>query len=154
MKPQLFNRNLFVDDRGHFENVPLDHPKFDFKAKRTYICTNFQQGLVRAFHFHEHEAKIFICLQGAAKFILFEGCKYSKDTVGTTPDIFVISADMGKAIFIPSNYANGWQSLTEDTILLGLSNKTVEESRKDDFRFLPSEIEEFEPLGLWETQWR
>ena len=153
MKPQLFSRTLFVDDRGHFENICLDYPYLNFTSKRAYICSNFEQGLVRAFHYHEKESKIFICLKGAAKFVLFEGCKTSKDTIKNVPIIFTISNSIGKAIFIPSNYANGWQSLTSDTVLLGLSNVTLEESRNDDYRFLPREIEGHHP-NLWITQWR
>ncbi len=148
--PQLFDRTVFCDDRGHFENIVLDHPSINFEGKRIYVCSNFQQGMVRAFHYHEFEAKIFICIQGAAKFLLYKGVRYAFDAGSMAPDTFVISEKMGKAIYIPPNYANGWQSLTPDTVLLGISNKTVEESLRDDSRFLP---EALSPEN-WETKWR
>ena len=60
MKAQLFDRQLFVDDRGHFTNIPLNLPEFNFKGKRVYICDNFQRDIVRGYHYHEKEAKVFI----------------------------------------------------------------------------------------------
>lgn len=153
MKACLIDRAKFVDDRGHFENIPLfilDWGK-TFEAKRVYICDNFQKGTVRGYHYHKHEQKIFICLKGAVKFVLLPG-----DMMQTTPaaawqpEIFTLSADMDKALFIPEDYANAWQSLTDDTILLGVSDRTVDQSRDDDIRLDPTL---YHP-EYWETKWR
>lgn len=150
--PKLIDRSRFCDDRGYFENVQLNYPDCNnFKGKRVYTCSNFQQGLVRGFHFHELESKIFICIQGAARFILLKDCRLSEAAACADPYKFIISDKKEKAIYIPANYANGWQSLTADTILLGISNRTVEESRQDDWRFDPQRggLAQF-----WETEWR
>lgn len=147
-QPHLIDRALFCDDRGHFENIPLSYPELGFEGKRVYICSNFEQGMVRGFHFHEFESKIFICLQGAAKFMLFEECRYAIDiTEETRSETLVISASLQKGIYVPAKYANGWRSLTSDTVLLGISNRTVEESQQDDWRFCPDCV-------VWDTEWR
>lgn len=156
--PVLIDRSVFCDDRGYFENIPLNFPDLEFEGKRIYTCSNFERGFVRAFHYHEHEAKIFICLKGAVKFVLFRGCKKTQDTVNIDPVIFTITDKLQKGIYIPPNYANGWQSLTEDTVLLGLSNRTVDESRGDDIRFSPIAYAIGVPgrniRDLWKTKWR
>ena len=152
MKAQLFDRQLFVDDRGHFTNIPLILSEFNFKGKRVYICDNFQRGTVRGYHYHEKEAKVFICLQGAVKFVLLpeDMMRTCNPLGGWKPETFVLSANINKALYIPANYANAWQSLTDDTILLGVSDRTVEESQDDDIRLDPIM---YHP-EYWKIEWR
>jgi len=140
-KACLIDRSKFVDDRGHFENVPIaiefanDFKKVVSNGKRVYICDNFQKGTIRGFHYHKYEQKIFICLKGAVKFVLLP--QNMMNSVIWNPEIFILSADMNKALYIPADYANAWQSLTDNTVLLGISDKTVKESKKDDIRIDP-----------------
>lgn len=152
-KACLLDRSKFVDDRGHFENIPLfilDQTKA-FEAKRVYICDNFQKGTVRGYHYHRYEQKIFVCLRGAVKFILLPGGMMQFINPNEwVPETFVLSADKGKILFIPEDYANAWQSLTEDTILLGISDRTIKESKDDDIRLDPT----LHHPEYWETKWR
>jgi len=85
MEPKLFGYNLFVDDRGTFTNIPLNYPELNFEGKRTYVCSNFQSGTVRGFHYHDREQKIFICLKGAVKFVLLNGVQDGRNRLGLTP---------------------------------------------------------------------
>lgn len=134
--PILIPRKKFVDDRGTFENIALAYKDFPFKGKRTYICTNFVAGTIRGYHYHVYEKKIFICLKGAVKFSVLKG-NMPKTVLPEEQKSFVLSEDMPMALYIPNKYANAWMSLTSETILLGISNKTVDESRADDFRRSP-----------------
>ena len=156
-KACLIDRAKFVDDRGHFENIPVtttveqSKQVIKFYGKRTYICDNFQKGTVRGYHYHKYEQKIFICLRGAVKFILLPGdMMQTVNPVAWKPEVFVLSAEMGKALFIPAHYANAWQSLSDDTILLGVSDRTVDQSRDDDIRMDPA----LHHPEYWETKWR
>jgi len=148
LTPHFVKRTIFCDDRGYFENIPFELP--EFKGKRAYICRNFDKGMVRAFHYHEYESKVFICLKGAIKFILYPGCKTVEDTHGVDYQVVVIN-EGSEALFVPCGYANGWQSLTDDTTLLTISNQTMEDSKTDDIRFSPNCIE-FDPH--WKAEWR
>jgi len=150
MKAQLFNRQLFVDDRGHFTNIPLILPEFNFEGKRVYVCDNFQKGTVRGYHYHKHEAKVFICLKGGIKFILLPDDMMFKYEKTWKPETFTLSGNIPKALYVPANYANAWQTLTDDTIMLGISNVTVEQSMKDDERLDPAQ---YHP-EYWKVQWR
>lgn len=155
MSATLMDRSMFCDDRGTFENVPIDIPVFKFVGKRVYVCTSFDKGTVRAFHYHHDEAKVFVCLQGAVKFVLLPGIA-NQDMAhkvvenGAKVEVFVLS-DKTRPLYIPADYANGWQALTEDVILLGASNLSMEESRKDDVRF-PATGYGFDKV--WEVIWR
>lgn len=151
MKAQLFDRQLFVDDRGHFTNIPLILPEFNFKGKRVYICDNFQRGTVRGYHYHKKEAKVFICLKGGIKFVLLPNrMMLNTPTAGWKPEVFVLSGNILKALYVPANYANAWQTLTDDTIMVGVSSATVEQSMKDDVRLDPIK----DHPEYWEIVWR
>ncbi len=151
MKAKLFDRQLFVDDRGHFTNIPLILPDLNFKGKRVYVCDNFQKGTVRGYHYHKHEAKIFICLKGGIKFVLLPDDMMIKTPSGVwKPETFTLSGTIPKALYIPSNYANAWQTLTDDTIMIGVSDVTVEQSMKDDIRLDPT----LHHPEYWKTKWR
>jgi len=150
MKAQLFDRQLFVDDRGHFTNIPLNLLEFNFEGKRVYICDNFQRGTVRGYHYHQYEAKVFICLKGGIKFVLLPEDMCFNSPKLWEPEIFTLSENIPKALFVPANYANAWQTLTDDTIMIGVSNVTVEQSIKDDIRLDPIE----DHPEYWDVKWR
>ena len=38
---------------------------------------------------------------------------------------------------VPPEHYNGWVSLEDDTVLIGLSDKTLDETLKDDYRIDP-----------------
>ncbi len=151
MKATLFDKQLFVDDRGHFTNIPLEIPEYNFKGKRVYVCDNFQKGTVRGYHYHKREAKVFICLKGGIKFVLLPDDMMIK-TPSTVwkPEVFILSGTIPEALYVPANYANAWQTLTDDTIMLGISNVTVKQSMKDDKRLDPT----VHHPEYWEVAWR
>jgi len=149
MKAQLFDTQVFVDDRGHFRNIPFILSEYNFIGKRIYLCDNFQTGTVRGYHYHKHEAKVFICLKGGIKFVLLPDDMIDHDPTFWKPEIFTLSGTIPKALYVPANYANAWQTLTDDAIMLGVSNVTVEQSMKDDERTDPIIAPEY-----WKTEWR
>ena len=145
--PQIIDlKDAFVDDRGFFTNLPLDVLPEEFKPVRMYFCENFQKGTVRGFHYHKKEAKVFVCLRGAVKFVLIPGCA---GTAYTPLKPIVLSAKKAQILYVPADYSNGWQTLTDDTLLLGMSNVTVKDSVNDDTRIDPHKYDEY-----WEVKWR
>lgn len=127
---------IFSDDRGIFA------PFLDFgrdkdllsevpSIKRVYYVYNYVPGIVRGFHYHEKEWKIFHLITGAAKFVAINLEK--SEEIYT----FVISDRKNQLVVIPPLYANGWVSLAPHTAIVCASNLTTEESRSDDKRFDP-----------------
>ncbi len=130
--PKALNLDTFVDDRGvlSFSN------KLDLSlVKRFYTVQNFQKNFIRAWHAHKKESKIFILLQGAFLISCVKIDNWKKPSKKNKVHKFFTSDENKKIIFVPPSYANGFMSLRDDSTLLILSNRSVSESIKDDFRF-------------------
>lgn len=130
--PRLYSGGIAVDDRGRLSFVN----DFDFAGiKRFYLVRNHRRGLVRAWHAHRREAKYVTVTQGAA----LVGAVRIDDWAAPSPDAEVhrevLSAETPGILYIPSGYANGFMSLTEDATLLFFSTASLAESREDDVRF-------------------
>ena len=130
--PKELDLETFVDDRGilSFSN------KLNLSSvKRFYTVQNFQKNFIRAWHAHKKESKIFILLQGAFLISCVKIDNWKKPSKKNKVYKFFTSDENKKIIFIPSSYANGFMSLRDDSTLLVLSNRSLLESTKDDFRF-------------------
>jgi len=115
-----------LDDRGVLWQIYEDGDPI--KVKRIYVIRNWKKGIIRGFHEHKKEWKAYFVVQGAAKFVF-------KDKEGIHSEI--LSDKDARIIKIGPNTPHGWMSLTDDTILIGMSDKTLEESEKDDIRTDP-----------------
>jgi dTDP-4-dehydrorhamnose 3,5-epimerase-like enzyme len=133
-KPRAVEYPVFADDRGTF--APFINgfggiaPK-GIEARRMYYVVNDTKGIVRGFHYHKKEWKFFVIVSGSAKFVAL-----NPDTPNDKHQ-FISSARKNNLIIIPPFYANGWVSLSDNTILLCASSSTTQESLKDDKRFDP-----------------
>jgi dTDP-4-dehydrorhamnose 3,5-epimerase-like enzyme len=133
MIPQAIKLEYYSDDRGYLVPISNNLEKIvGKKVKRTYVVGNYGKGVIRGFHFHKKEIKIFCIAQGAAKFIALNPSKPENDRY-----IYTISSRCPQAVIIPPGYANGWVSLEDNTILVALSTSTFKESVKDDMRYDP-----------------
>lgn len=136
-----------TDDRGTFSNLPLHGLPDNFVPKRIYWCKNYQQNMVRAFHYHKNESKIIICTRGAVKIVSMEIEKITGKTESYKFEEHVFTDTCTKAAYLPAPMANGWKSLTPESTILVLSNSTTQESMEDDIRY-PAK------LYNWEAKWR
>ncbi len=133
-QPRSIEYPVFADDRGTF--APFINGLEEFAPKsvsvrRMYYVCNDSKGIVRGFHYHKKEWKFFVIVSGSAKFVALNPDK---------PDDkfqFVSSIRKNNLIIIPPLYANGWVSLSDNTILVCASSATTQESLKDDKRFDP-----------------
>lgn len=127
----------FADDRGDFTNLSLTIAAKGIIFKRCYLINNNQKGVVRGFHGHRNENKLFFVPRGSFKFIIMGmDCHEWKE--------YVLSAAVPKLLFVPGGYYNSFVSLTEDALLMTFSSASMEESVKDDTRlpydFLGKEV--------------
>ncbi len=128
----------FGDDRGYFTAIP-----FGMDSKRAYLLKNHRAGIVRAFHGHKKESKTLYVLKGACKVAVI-------DMQTGEWKMFVLTEKGANKLRVPPATFNGFVSLTDDTELLIISDRTYEESKADDIR-LPYDI-----LGreIWEVEHR
>lgn len=131
LTPHVLDLEIHDDDRGFL--VPLTNTLSPDDIRRVYICGNFARGVIRGFHYHFREKKMFYIIKGAAKFIAV-----NPDDPNEKYE-FVITERKPKLVVVPPKYANGWISLADDTLLVALSSRTIDEIRSDndDIRYDP-----------------
>jgi dTDP-4-dehydrorhamnose 3,5-epimerase-like enzyme len=129
---RLIEGSLAVDDRGIVSFVN----DFDFNGvKRFYTVSNHRAGFVRAWHAHRHEAKYITVLQGAAIIGAVKIDNWETPSRDSQVSRYVLSAHKPSVLYVPAGYANGFMSLTEDTIVVFFSTAKIEETRNDDIRY-------------------
>lgn len=121
-----------TDDRGFLYQIYQITEDLFPELKRIYIVGNFDRGVIRGFHKHSEEWKYYFVASGTAKFVLVDD---------TSPkvviDAIVLSSKNPAILIVPPKIHHGWVSLEQNTLLIGMSNKTLDESLKDDFRTDP-----------------
>lgn len=119
---------IAVDDRGSVSFVN----RFDFaEVKRFYQVKNHRRGFVRSWHGHLQETKWVWVAKGTIKVGV---CKLNKTGGIDSPEGFILSEHNPVLLKIPPGYANGFQTLTEDAVVIFYSSSSVEESSNDDLR--------------------
>jgi dTDP-4-dehydrorhamnose 3,5-epimerase len=128
-----------TDDRGsvRFAN------DFTFEnVKRFYQVQNHRSGFIRAWHGHQHEGKYVWVAKGSALVGAFP--LNDKSQIFKT----VLTDVTPKVLYIPAGYANGFKTLTPDTIVQFFSTSTLEESKTDDIR-MP-----YDTVDIWQEEYR
>lgn len=129
MKPEQLATNCHIDDRGFLYQIYGDYVGKFPDVKRIYVVGNFCKGTIRGFHRHDKEWKGYFVLEGSAKFVVV-----NEDREVLT---YVLSSRSPTVLIVPPKHFHGWISLEEKTMLLGISNKSLEDSLKDDTRVDP-----------------
>lgn len=124
----------FIDDRGFLSQILPEGDK-SFQIRRIYSTGNFSKGTVRGFHKHSREKKAFFVTSGAAKFVAVDDRKDSS----TYKEIntFVLSILDPTVLVVPTGVYTGWVSLSENTVILGISSEPFDKNNPDDERTDP-----------------
>lgn len=131
-EPKLIKGGIAVDDRGSVSFVN----DFDFAGvKRSYMIKNHQQGFIRAWHGHRHEAKYFTVVKGSSLICGVEIDDWNAPSKNLKVHRFVLSETTPAVLYLPAGYANGAMSLTEDAQIMVFSTSTLQESLNDDIRY-------------------
>jgi dTDP-4-dehydrorhamnose 3,5-epimerase len=132
--PHLIEGGLAVDDRGALGFINELNMQTAC-IKRFYRVTNHKSGFVRAWHAHRHEAKYVTVMAGAAIVGAVQIDNWETPSKESKIHRYVLSANKPSALYIPAGYANGFMSLTTDTVMVFFSTSTLEESKGDDVRY-------------------
>jgi len=129
MEPEQIKIECHVDDRGFLYQIYGNYLNKFPPVRRVYVVGNFSKGIIRGFHKHLEEWKCYFAISGSAKFVVInEGKKILT---------YVLCSRSPSILIVPPTYAHGWISLEDNTVLIGFSNKTLEESLRDDVRIDP-----------------
>ena len=130
--PKLLNRQTHEDDRGkvfHYGSSALGG------VQRVYFVEPSLESGFRGWHGHKTEGKVFLCISGRVRISTVEILNWQTPTALGQVKSFELESARGDLLLIPEGYANGIEPLTENSLVLVMSNRSLEESLRDDFRF-------------------
>lgn len=123
-EPKQIEVSCHIDDRGFLYQIAGN---YEFpEIKRVYVVGNFAKGVIRGYHEHKEEWKAYFAVSGSLKIVVV-------DEQGEISN-YVLTSRKPSILVVPPKHLHGWISLEEDTLLVGISNKTLEESQADDYR--------------------
>ena len=130
--PYLINGGTYRDKRGVISFVN------DFmldSIKRFYIITHTDSSIVRAWQGHKYESKYFYCLKGNFLVNLVKINDWSNPSMELDVITYKLEAEISQVLYIPPGYANGFKAVRKESQLLVYSDKTIGESKDDDYRY-------------------
>lgn len=129
---KVIEGGIFIDHRGKLSHVnELDMSE----VKRFYIIYHDKTETIRAWHAHQHEKKWFYCIKGSFTTAFVKIDNWDNPSLDLKPEVFILSANQSQIICIPEGYANGIKANEPDSILLVLSNKTLDVAVNDSWRY-------------------
>ena len=139
--------NCFIDDRGYTKFVN-DFNFNDLSIKRFYIVENYAEYFIRAWHAHKNETKAVLCLDGAAMLCRVKLDNFESPSKKLKVEKFILESNQPRIIVIPKGYANGLMSIKKNSKIIFFSDKLLNESLEDDFRY------EFNYWDPWKVDFR
>ena len=131
-KPHIISGKTFIDLRGELCFVN----DFNFNdIKRFYTIRHKDTSVIRAWHGHKKETKYFFPLEGVFRIGILKTPYWGTTNVISSSYKFNLSGDSPKILVVPSGMIFGIKALEENSQLLVLSDKTVDQSKSDDFRW-------------------
>jgi len=128
----LTNISEHIDHRGKLTFIN----DFDLKnIKRYYLIYQNEKNMIRAWQGHRDESKYFHIIEGSFKIVLLNPENWYNISSDLKPRIFILNASKPKLLIVPPGYINGIKALENDSLLLVFSDKSLDESRKDDYRW-------------------
>lgn len=125
---------IFTDQRGglRFFN------EFDMKeVVRFYQISPASPDVFRAWQGHKREKKWFYCLSGSFVVYLVKLDNFESPSAALLPEMIVLSTTEPAVLKVPGGYASAIKSTQLGSELMVFSNFELEESKKDDYRYVP-----------------
>jgi dTDP-4-dehydrorhamnose 3,5-epimerase len=142
MQPEVFCGKRHTDQRGELDFFnSLDMAP----VMRMYRIKPANTLVIRAWQGHALEHKWFYCLKGAFVVNLIPLSEIITTPSSVVPEIYTLQANRQEILRIPAGFVNGFRALLPESELLVFSDKTLEESKKDDYRFSLEDLSFKEP---------
>ena len=130
-KPTLIEPEVFEDNRGKlYAYNSLNFQELDIKRTFFIDVKDF-----RGWHGHKEEKNWFKVTSGLLKILLVKPDNWIKPSFNIKPDEYVLNARNHSILFIPPGYVSAIKPLKENSTLQVFSDKKLEESIEDDYRF-------------------
>jgi len=122
----------FADERGtvsFFNDFKMD------AVKRFYIIEPINTDTIRAWQGHRHEKKWFYVTTGSFRVAIIKPNDWQNPSRDLKPMVFGLSSLESMLLFVPAGHVTGFRALEKGSKLIVFSDKTLDESKDDDFRF-------------------
>jgi dTDP-4-dehydrorhamnose 3,5-epimerase len=123
---KIFSFKKLSDDRGYFKKLiskKLLDKNIKDKIEEVNLSFNKKKGTVRGFHYQTgsfKEDKIIFILSGK---ILDVSINLKEKRINKKVIKKILSSNVNKGIIIPKNFAHGFQTLEDNTLILYLHTK-------------------------------
>jgi dTDP-4-dehydrorhamnose 3,5-epimerase-like enzyme len=131
-EPTIIQGGLHQDERGKLAFVN----DFDLsQVKRYYIIEHNDVTVIRAWQGHKKEQKWFQVISGSFKIALVQPDNWGNPSENLEVKEFILDAKNNQVLHIPSNFANGFKALEENSRMIVFSDFSIAESSDDNYRF-------------------
>ena len=150
---KIIKTKIFNDNRGKFNKVfsnelyPFLKTQNSFIKEVNYCITN-QKGTIRGMHFQSgpfKEDKIVTCLNGEIYDVVVDLRKNSKSFLSCKS--FILNEKKNHSLFIPKGFAHGYQSITDNTVVLYFMSKEYVPKYSDGINPLSNLLKIKWPIG-------
>lgn len=122
----------YTDHRGTIRHVN----DFNFEGvKRFYTIYHPYVEVIRAWQGHKVETKYFYVIKGSFLVNLVKIDNWEQPASDLLAETQILSDKESNLLKIEPGYANGFKALQPDSIIIVYSDKTLEESQADNFRW-------------------
>ncbi len=132
--PEIIKGGIHQDNRGIIKFVNdfyFDH----HNIKRFYFIKNTNINLIRAWQAHKNESKYFFVTSGEFVIQVVKIDNWNKPSNNLEVKRYLLSENDSSILYIPPGFANGFKAEKPNSTILIFSDKTLEDSISDDFRF-------------------
>lgn len=129
---KILNIDKFVDKRG--EIVFANNFNCSF-FQRCYHITHSKKSIIRAWQGHQNESKAFWVTKGAFLFKWGFIDNFIKPNKNLKIETIILSFKEPKILTLPEGFTNGFQALENDSSVMVFSNRSIDNSKKDDYRW-------------------
>jgi len=128
----MIKGGVFIDSRGQISHVnDLDMSEIE----RFYMIHHSDISVVRAWHAHQFEKKWFYAVKGSFTTAFVKIDDWENPSLDLVPEIYQLTADDSRILYVPEGYANGIKANEPDAILLVYSNKKLSVALNDSWRY-------------------
>jgi len=136
---QVRKLRLIPDERGFLlEMFRSDWPEYE-KFGQTYV-TAVYPGVVKGWHYHKIQTDHFVCVQGMAKVVLYDG-REGSPTHGEVNEFFM--GPLNPILLkIPKGVWHGFKGISEEmTLIVNVPSELYDYQHPDEYR-LPAHTTE------------
>lgn len=132
---KVIEGEIFKDKRGQISSLNTFH--FE-GVKRCYIIHHPDASIIRGWHAHKDERKWFYCIKGRFSVALVKIDNWDNPSSDLKAEIHYLSDKDSKLVCVPKGYGNCLKAWSPDSIMLVLSDKTLDDALGDSWRYQAS----------------